>query len=111
MSINLGIYWASNTENYSISERVINSDDPNELFETGYRNSYLPFPDENPDDEKFKEIHRNIFADGPKLKFVPSDKFIGSIYGYLFYMGDKGLGYYIDHLIMRHVYYRRQFSS
>ncbi len=106
MSLNFGIYWASKTEGYSSVERVINSDDPNELFETGYRKTYRPFPDQHPDDLKFKEIHQKFFADGPKLKFVPTDKSAGSLYGYLFYMGDKGLGYYIDHLIMRHVYYK-----
>lgn len=31
------------------------------------------------------------------IKFIPSDKYIGSKLGYLFYMGDNGLGYYLDH--------------
>jgi hypothetical protein len=106
MSLNFGIYWASATEGYSIPEHTIDSDDPNELYETGYRKIYKPFPDQHPDDQKFKEMHKKFFADGPKLKFIPSEKPTGSLYGYLYYMGDKGVGYYIDHLIMRHVYYK-----
>jgi len=106
MSLNFGIYWASKTEEYSVPEQIIDSDDPNEPRETGYRRMYKPFPDEHPEDHKFKEIHQIFFSTGPKLKFIPSDIFIGSQYGYLYYMGDKGLGYYIDPLIMRHVYYR-----
>jgi hypothetical protein len=106
MSINFGIYWTSNTDNYT--KLKINSEDPNEPFESGYRepHQYQPFPDHIIDEDKFKEMHANFFADGPKLKFVASDKFVGSLPGYLFYMGPKGLGYYIDHYIMRHVYYR-----
>ena len=30
------------------------------------------------------------------LDFYPSDKFDGKMDGYVFKMGDKGLGYYID---------------
>ncbi len=109
MSLNFGIYWANPALEYASMpslNHIIDSDNPNELFETGYREIYKPFPNEHRDDLKYKEMHQKLFADGPKLKFVASDKFVGSMYGYLYYMGDKGLGYYIDHLIMRHVYYR-----
>ena len=107
MSINFGIYWVSGTPEYTqLTPPKINSDDPNEPFETGYREQYQPFPDHIIDEEKYKELHAKFFADGPKLKFVASDKFVGSLPGYLFYMGPKGLGYYIDSYIMRHVYYR-----
>ena len=47
MSLNFGIYWASATEGYSIPEHTIDSDDPNELYETGYRKIYKPFPEGN----------------------------------------------------------------
>jgi hypothetical protein len=104
MSINFGIYWASNTGEYSSPQ--INSDDPNEPFEKGYRDTYQPFPDSHPEEQKYKELHLKLFADGPKLKFVASDKFVGPLFGYVFYMGPKGLGYYIDPLIMRHVFYK-----
>ena len=46
-----------------------------------------------------------MFSDGPKLKFVASDKFVASLYGYVFQMGPKGLGYYIDPIIMKYVFY------
>ena len=32
-----------------------------------------------------------------KLNFYASDKFDGAIDGYVFKMGDMGLGYYLDH--------------
>jgi hypothetical protein len=105
--LNFGIYWASNTQEYTeLVKPKINSDDPNEPFETGHRDLYQPFPERIIDEEKYKEMHTKMFADGPKLKFVASDKFVRSLPGYLFYMGPKGLGYYIDHYIMRHVYHR-----
>ena len=107
MSVNFGIYWASGTEAYSRFSEPINSDDPNELFETGTRQINQLFPDYISDDEKFKQIHQKMFADGPKLKFVRSDSYIGPLFGYIFQIGSKGLGYYIDPLVMRHVYYKR----
>lgn len=30
------------------------------------------------------------------VKFIPSDKFLGSKFGYIFTKGQKGLGYYHD---------------
>jgi hypothetical protein len=124
MSINFGIYWLSRTHECTLQEpiqepiqepmqelqilqsRQINSDDPNELFETGFRNNTNPFPETIPDEEKYKLLHQKLFTNGPKLKFVASDKFVGSLFGYVFYMGNKGLGYYLDPLIMRHVFFK-----
>lgn len=101
----MSIIWTSGTNDHTV---IINSADPNELYETGYRepHQYLPFPEYIIDEEKYKKLHAQFFATGPKLKFVASDKFVGSLPGYLFYMGPKGLGYYIDSFIMRHVYYK-----
>lgn len=109
MSLNFGlvpIYWASYTNEYTETKPKINPEDPNEPYETGYRDTYLPFSGVIADEDKYKEMHAKFFAGGPKLKFVSSDKYVGSLPGYLFYMGPKGLGYYIDSYIMRHVYYR-----
>ncbi len=103
MSLNFGIYWVSGTNEYSTL--AIDSNDPDEPYESGYRNTYRPFPDEHPNDQEYKEIYKKMFSDGPKLKFIQSDTFTGSLYGYIFQMGKKGLGYYIDPLVMRHVYY------
>ena len=100
------IFWVSHTDEYTVLQKTINSDDPNEPYETGYRDTYMPFPDNVNNSEFYKEMHQKLFAGGPKLKFIPSDKFVGSLFGYLFYMGPKGLGYYIDHLIMNHVFYK-----
>lgn len=33
------------------------------------------------------------------VKFIPSDKFNGSISGYIFQMGQQGLGYYLDNYL------------
>jgi len=104
--------WPSCTSEYSQilnSQILINSDDPNEQFETGYRNGgrnrgasdpTLSYPTLS----YYKDNFTTLFADGPKLKFIASNSFTGSIFGYVFYKGDKGLGYYIDPLIMKHVY-------
>lgn len=104
--MNFAIYWTSRTDECTPLQREINSDDPNERFETGFRTNQLPFPEPPPDSEKFRSMHSKLFADGPKLKFVASDKFVGSLFGYVFYQGEKGLGYYIDPGIMRHVFYK-----
>ena len=45
------------------------------------------------------ENNNNIDEDkhqSNKLNFYASDKFDGKMDGYVFKMGDKGLGYYID---------------
>jgi len=108
MSITFAVYWASSTNDHTVIKPKINSNDPNEPFETGYRepHQYLPFSEHIIDENKYKEMHIKFFTDGPKLKFVASDKYVGSLPGYLYYMGPKGLGYYIDSYIMRHVYYK-----
>jgi hypothetical protein len=106
MSINLGIYWVSKTNECIVLRPEIDSDDPNEPFEAGYRKTYVPFPNSHPDDQKFFGVHQKMFSDGPKLKFIASDKFTGSLYGYIYQMGPKGVGYYIDPLVMRHVFYK-----
>lgn len=111
MSMNMGlaqIFWNNHTNEYSppLPSVIINSEDPNEPYETGHRNNHLPFPEIVIDEEKYKEMCKQFFSDGPKLKFIPSEKFINSIFGYIFQMGPKGLGYYIDPFIMRHVIYR-----
>lgn len=100
------VNWVCHTNEYTDLTPKINPEDPNEPFETGYRDVHLPFPDSIIDEYRYKQMHAQFFANGPRLKFMPNDKFVGSMPGYLFYMGPKGLGYYIDHYIMRHVYYR-----
>lgn len=102
----MSIHWTPSTENFTVFTPIINPDDPNEPYETGYRNIYSPFPNYIIDEHKYLELHKILFADGPRLKFVKSDKFVGSLPGYVFYMGFKGLGYYIDPYVIRHVYFK-----
>ncbi len=101
MSINFGIYWMSTTEEYT---KVIDSENPDEIWETGIRGNYKSFIDYNPDDPKFKLIYQKMKF--PKLKFVSSDKFLGFLEGYVFQIGEKGLGYYMDPLLIRQIIYR-----
>ena len=93
----MDIVWTTPTEFFS----VIN--DPR--YETGWRENPMPRPDSHPQDSEFKQIHQQFFSDGPKLKFVPSQTFAGPLPGYVFYLGQFGIGYYIDPLIMRQVIY------
>lgn len=96
------ILWLSKTNEWTSTQ--INSADPNEPLENGKRHSE-PFPNKLPDDDRYLAIYQKFFSDGPKLKFIASNQFTGSKYGYVFMTGPKGQGYYIDPLIMRHVYY------
>jgi hypothetical protein len=100
MDLELGIVWAIPTEFASI---LISSNDPR--YETGFRQNLLPYPDSHPQDEMFREMKNALFKDGPKLKFIPSHIYSGSISGYVFYLGEFGLGYYIDPIIMRQIIY------
>jgi len=103
------IYWTPGTDECTYLEPLsvpVPVSVPNEEFETGFRANQIPFPEPPPDDEKFRAMHSKLFADGPKLKFVASDKFVGPLFGYVFKMGEKGLGYYIDSYIMRYVFYK-----
>ena len=109
----MSIVWTSYTNDHSgswpnnsistIGSASVVVVDPR--YESGFRPTYQPFPNRFSCDQKYKEIHQRLFADGPKLKFVPSEKFAGPLFGYVFYSGQEGLGYYIDPMVMRYVYY------
>lgn len=77
------IKWRHGTNQCSVG---INPNDANELLEVGssFEDNY---------------VNRRFFENGPKYKFISSSAFIGSKYGYIFQMGPKGLGYYIDTVI------------
>ena len=45
--------------------------------------------------ENNNNVHEDRYKTN-KLNFYASDKFDGKMDGYVFKMGDKGLGYYID---------------
>tara|TARA_X000000368_G_scaffold259455_1_gene205119 strand:- start:212 stop:421 length:210 start_codon:yes stop_codon:yes gene_type:complete len=47
--------------------------------------------------QKSQDIEKkNDIVPQNKLNFYPSDKFNGSMTGYVFKMDEKGLGYYLD---------------
>jgi len=91
----MDIIWLYDNDNCTMSD----------LYESGFRSSRIPFPDTIIDEDKYKLMHLKLFADGPKLKYFRAKEFVGSLFGYVFYNGPQGLGYHIDPLIMRHVYY------
>ena len=94
MDPELGIIW------YQLTDQASDMN----LWETGWRANPLPRTEEHPQDAEFKQIRDDFFREGPKLKFVRSDTFVGSLPGYEIYLrGELGLGYYIDPLIMRQV--------
>jgi hypothetical protein len=98
------ISWISNTDYYSLvesSQLVKNNDE----YESGKRDFIVPYPDYHPDDARYKMISKQFFASGPKIKFIKTDKYIGYYPGYIFQRGDKGVGYYIDPLIIRQIIY------
>ena len=56
MTDSSAIFWSGFTNDCT---KLINPDDPNEPFETGFRSTYLPLLDQLPDDEKYRQMHNH----------------------------------------------------
>lgn len=101
----MDIKWI-NRNGSPLPPKVMNSEDPNEPMENGIRTNCVPYTYYLPDDEKYFMIRKRMFSNGPKPKFIQRDRFTGSLEGYIFQMGPKGLGYYIDPYVIRHIIHK-----